>query len=142
MSEMHSEPGDVGPGRATSTGLAPNVAGALAYLLGPITGVLFLVLEKRSPFVRFHAAQSIGISVAWVILSVVVATVGGVLVAVPLVGWIFSLIFFALSAVISLAGLALWLLLMYQAFQGREWEFPWIGVQSRRLLLGGTPRAT
>ena len=46
----------------TSTGLAPHVAGALAYVLGPITGVVFLVIEKDNRFVRFHAAQSIAVS--------------------------------------------------------------------------------
>jgi uncharacterized membrane protein len=43
----------------TSTGLAANVAGLLTYILGPITGVLFLVLEKENRFVRFHAMQSV-----------------------------------------------------------------------------------
>ncbi len=46
----------------SSTGLAPNVAAALSYILGPITGVLFLVLEKENRFVRFHAAQSITVA--------------------------------------------------------------------------------
>ena len=41
------------------SGLPENVAGALAYVLGPVTGVLFLVLEKKSKFVRFHAMQSL-----------------------------------------------------------------------------------
>lgn len=128
---------DPSPQPSTATGLAPNVAGALAYLLGPVTGILFLVLEKQNPFVRFHAAQSIGLSVAWIVLWMVLGVVGAILGVVPLIGWIVSILMFLLSAVIGLAGLALWLFLMYQALRGEEWEFPWIGEQSRSLLLGG-----
>ena len=43
----------------TSTGINPTVAGLLCYLLGFVTGIIFLVLEKENRFVRFHAMQSI-----------------------------------------------------------------------------------
>src|SRR6202045_15491 len=43
---------------ASSEGLAENVAGLLCYVLGWVTGIIFLLIDKR-PFVRFHAAQSI-----------------------------------------------------------------------------------
>ncbi|MDP3142898.1 MAG: hypothetical protein Q8N14_02985, partial [Candidatus Omnitrophota bacterium] len=43
----------------TSTGIEPKVAGLLSYLLGFITGVIFLLIEKENKFVRFHALQSI-----------------------------------------------------------------------------------
>ncbi len=124
------------PSTESSTGLAPNVAGALAYLLGPITGILFLVLEKRSPFVRFHAAQSIGISVAWIVFWVVYSIVSTVLSLIPVLGWIVAIIFLLFSIVVGFAGLFLWLFLMYKAWNGTEWEFPWVGEQSRRLLTG------
>jgi len=44
-----------------SSGLTSNIAAALAYVLGLVTGIIFLVLEpyKRDRFVRFHAMQSI-----------------------------------------------------------------------------------
>jgi len=32
-----------------------NLYGALAYLLGLITGVLFLVIEPKDKYVKFHA---------------------------------------------------------------------------------------
>ncbi len=58
---------------AASTGMSSNVAGALSYLIGPVTGIIFLVLEpyNRDKFVRFHAFQSIGFSVAAFILQIV-----------------------------------------------------------------------
>ena len=43
----------------TSTGLASNVAGLLCYVGGWISGIVFLVIEKKSKFVKFHAWQSI-----------------------------------------------------------------------------------
>ena len=124
------------PNPESSTGLAPNVAGALSYLLGPITGVLMLVLEKRSPFVRFHAAQSIGISVAWIVFWVAYSIVSTVLSLIPVIGWIAAILLLLLSVLVGLGGLFLWLFLMYKAWVGVEWEFPWVGEQSRRLLTG------
>ncbi|HEV2147669.1 MAG TPA: DUF4870 domain-containing protein [Longimicrobiaceae bacterium] len=118
-----------------TTGLAPNVAGALSYLVGPITGILFLVLEKESRFVRFHAAQSIGISIALFAVNVVLMVLGAVLAVVPIIGWLIGL---ALSLAVGLGGFVLWLYLMYRAYQGDEWEVPGVGAQVRRYLGGGT----
>lgn len=42
----------------SSTGLDEHVAGFLCYILGFITGIVFLVVEKESRFVKFHAMQS------------------------------------------------------------------------------------
>ena len=42
----------------TSTGLDANVAAALTYAIGWVTGLAFLVMEKDNRFVRFHAMQS------------------------------------------------------------------------------------
>src|ERR1017187_7025037 len=43
---------------APASGLQENVAGLLCYVLGWLTGIIFLLIDKR-PFVRFHAAQSL-----------------------------------------------------------------------------------
>jgi uncharacterized membrane protein len=117
---------------AGSTGLAPNVAGALAYLLGPITGVLFLVIEKNSPFVRFHALQSIVFGVIWMVFWIVLSVISGV---VPVLGWIVG---FLISIVAGLGGLVLWLLLMWKAYQGQEWELPVAGPIARKQMGGIT----
>ncbi len=115
---------------ASSTGLAPNVAGALAYLLGPITGILFFLLEKENRFVRYHAAQSITLGLLWIALSVVFSVLSGMLVMVPVLGWLVALL---LSVVFGLGGFFLWLFLMWRAFQGREWESPIAGPMARKL---------
>jgi uncharacterized membrane protein len=122
----------------TSTGLAPNVGGALAYLLGPITGILFLVIEKEDRFVRFHAAQSIALTVAWFALTIVLTIVSTVLGALPGVGWLIGIAFFLISLPLALAGFCLWLLLMYRAYQGKEWQLPVIGGHARRFVTQGS----
>ena len=43
----------------SSTGLDPNLAAALAYLAGPFSGLLHLLVERANDFVRFHAWQAI-----------------------------------------------------------------------------------
>lgn len=59
----------------TSTGLEPNIAALLSYILGWITGIIFLLLEKDNKFVRFHAMQSTifsgAITVIQIFLSIV-----------------------------------------------------------------------
>jgi uncharacterized membrane protein len=102
----------------SSTGLEANLAGALAYALGPITGILFLVLEKDSKFVRFHAMQSTITFLALFAVSVVLSFI-------PILGWIVA--FF-----LQLAAVVLWLVLMFKAFQGEKFKLPTIGDLAER----------
>jgi len=97
----------------SSTGLEPKVAGLLTYLLGPLTGILFLVLEKQSSFVRFHAMQSTLTFVSLFVISLVLGVI-------PLLGGI-------LSGVLSLLQLVLWVFLMFKAFQGEAYRLPVVG---------------
>lgn len=122
------------PQTPSSTGLAPNLAGALSYVLGPITGIAFLVMEKQSRFVRFHAMQSTLVGVALIVFNIVINVVQAILVRIPFIGWLFAL---GLAMVIMLASLALWLGLMYQAYMGREWELPVLGEHARKFADGG-----
>lgn len=102
----------------SATGLSKNTSGALAYVLGPITGVIFLVLEKDS-FVRFHAMQSI---VVFVVLFVLQWVFGLTIILLPLV------------PLISILAFVLWLLLIYKAWQGMEWEVPVLGKYARNMV--------
>lgn len=119
------------PSASSSTGLADNVAGALAYVLGPISAIFFLVVEKQSRFVRFHAMQSLLVGVALIILNFALNVLNAILVRIPLIGWLFAL---GLVMVVGLASLVLWLALMYAAYRGQEWELPVIGREARKLL--------
>lgn len=114
----------------SSTGLSPNIAAALSYVLGPITGVLFLVLEKQNRFVRFHAAQSITVGVALIALSIALSILSTVLAFIPVLGWIVAIL---LSLGLGLGSFVLWIMLMWRAWQGREWETPVAGSFARRI---------
>lgn len=119
------------PSANSSTGLADNLAGALAYVLGPISAIFFLVVEKQSRFVRFHAMQSLLVGVALIILNFALNILHAILARIPLIGWLMSL---GLALVVGLASLVLWLALMYAAYRGQEWELPVIGREARKLL--------
>ena len=116
-------------GGATATGLTQNMAGALAYLLGPITGIILLVVEKENRFVRFHAMQSTILSIGWIIISYGLR----LFLYVPLLGWIVGIL---TGLVLTLGGFILWVLLMWKAFQGEEWELPVVGEFARKQLGG------
>jgi uncharacterized membrane protein len=113
----------------TTTGLASNVAAALSYALGPLTGVLFLVLEKENRFVRFHAVQSIAVGVVLIALSIVLSIATSVLAFIPILGWIIALV---AGLGFAFATLVLWVMLMLRAFQGREWMVPIVGRYARQ----------
>lgn len=101
-----------------STGLKKETAGALSYVLGPITGIIFLITSK-DPFVRFHAMQSTVVFVGLFILQ-----------------WIlgFTIILLALVPIVGIVGFVLWLVLIYKAWQGQEWEVPFLGKFARKFL--------
>jgi uncharacterized membrane protein len=112
---------------AANTGLHPNAAGALAYLAGIITGILFLVIDpyKSDRFVRFHAFQSIFFNVAWIALWMAWMVVGLVLGAVT--KGLFFLLQVPIDLLLMVGGFALWAFLMYSAYQGKQTKLPVIG---------------
>ncbi|ASJ03201.1 hypothetical protein A3L09_08010 [Thermococcus profundus] len=99
--------------KKTSLNMDENVEGLIAYVLGPITGILLLVLEKESDFVRFHAMQStitfVGI---WIIQAFfwVIPVIGGI------ISWLLGLLAFAA-----------WIVGMVKAYQGELYKFPVVG---------------
>src|SRR5271170_4797255 len=100
-----------------TTGLQENVAGLLCYLLGWLTGIIFLLIDKR-PFVRFHAAQSIVVFGALFVIRVILSF--GI-IGSGLYGWgLWSLI----SMCVSLVTLVAWIVLMVMAYQGKMFEVP------------------
>ena len=102
---------------AGTSGLQENVAGLLCYLLGWLTGIIFLLIDKR-PFVRFHAAQSIVVFGALFIIRMILSF--GIL-GTGLYGFgLWSMI----SMLVSLITLVAWIVLMIMAYQGKMFEVP------------------
>ena len=108
--------------KKTSLGLDENLAGALAYALGWITGLAFLLTERENRFVRFHALQS-------TIVFGVLCALWFVGLSIPLLGWLISFI------VIPPLSAVLWLLLMFKAYQGERFKLPFAGDIAERALL-------
>lgn len=102
----------------SGTGLGKNTAAALSYVLGPITGIIFLILEKDK-FVRFHAMQSIVFSVIAFILNMILG---------------FTIILALVLPILWVVEFILWLVLIYKAWQGEQWEVPFIGKFARQMV--------
>jgi uncharacterized membrane protein len=97
----------------SSTGMEENVAGLLCYLAGWITGIIFLVIEKDSKFVKYHAIQSIVVFGAITILFIIFSILG----IIPGIGFIFSIVLWWILWVIMIV---LWIILMVKAYQGKK----------------------
>lgn len=97
----------------TSTGIQPNVAALLSYVLGIITGIIFYLIEKENKFVRFHAMQSIVVFGFLFVLGVVLSVI-------PVIGW-------ALLPILWIVDLIVWVVLMIKAYQGEYFKLPIAG---------------
>jgi uncharacterized membrane protein len=117
---------------AASTGMTSNVAGALAYVLGFITGIIFLIIEpyKNDKFVRFHAFQSIffnaGLIAFWIVWSILAAILG------TLTFGVLGLIMALIGMVIALAVFGFWIFLMYKAYNNEEYMIPFVGELAKK----------
>lgn len=97
-----------------------NLMAAASYLLGFITGIIFLLLEKQNKFVRFHAMQS-------TILFGGVFIINIALGFIPILGWLAGIF-------LSFAAFILWIVLMWKAFQGEMYKVPYVGDLAEKQL--------
>lgn len=123
---MGSVPPGPGPQPiGTSAPMADNVASALCYAVGFITGILFLVIApyNQNKIVRFHAFQSIFFSLGVILIRIVL-------------GILMSMLFFAgggfmmsvaFSGLLSLLFFVLWLYIIISVYQGKSVVLPIIG---------------
>ncbi len=100
-------------------GLEPNVAAALSYLIPPITGIIFYLIEKEDKFVRFHAFQSILFGIA----TFIATSIANMLFVV--------LIGFVLAPLVYVASIVLWFLLMWKAYNKEEYMLPYLGKMAK-----------
>ncbi|MHB8984025.1 MAG: DUF4870 domain-containing protein [Carboxydocellales bacterium] len=109
------------PADKSSLGLSPEIAGALAYLLGFISGIVIYILEKENDFVRFHAMQSTIFFSSVFILSLVLSFM-------PLIGWLVVGILLPLVTFIG------WLVGIINAAKGKRYKFPLIGDYAEKYI--------
>jgi uncharacterized membrane protein len=107
----------------SASGLSDNAAGALAYLTF-IPAIFFLVAEpyNRNSYVRFHAWQSILLFVAAIAVDLVLGF------AMVLAFMFSPFLHLAAWRVIELFWLAVWLVCMVSAWQGKRFKLPVIGI--------------
>ncbi len=120
------------PAPAVNAGLTENAAGALCYLFGLITGVIFLAMApyNQNPRIRFNAFQSIFFHVAFIVAWMVEWVVFMVLAMVLPYG--LAAMLSLLSLVLWFGGVLIWLLLMWKAYQGQSFSLPIIGDIARK----------
>lgn len=104
--------------KQTQSGLPTNTAAAVSYVLGPITGILFLLMEKDS-FVKYHAMQSIVFFVAVLVVNTALTI---------------TVVFAFLVPLLTIGEFAVWLMLIYKASQGEKWSLPVVGQFTDKLL--------
>ncbi len=103
----------------SSTGLDENVAGLLCYVGVWISGLVFLLIEKDSKFVKFHAIQSIVVFGVLSVASIILTPFS----YIPFLGILFDVI----RGLIGLLGFILWVILMIKAYQHEMFKLPWAG---------------
>ncbi|WP_424740026.1 DUF4870 domain-containing protein [Infirmifilum uzonense] len=96
----------------TSLGLEERTEAALSYLLFFFSGLIIFLLEEKSLYVRFHAAQSTVTFISLIVLSRIVLFIRGG---------------FVLSCFIELLLLILWIVGIIKAYQGEWYKFPLFG---------------
>ncbi len=105
-----------------TAGMEENVAALVSYILGWVTGLIFLLIDKR-PFVKFHAAQSIAFNICifpcWIALWIIEM----ILAHIPIIGFLGLIMF----PVFGLAIFAIWIFLMFKAYSHEKFKLPIIG---------------
>jgi len=111
----------------STTKLLLNKAGLLCYVGFWVTGIIFLIIERKNKLVRFHAMQSL---VVFGILNII----WGVAYTVREWAWVYAGNFIfayaqwvaatAVFAVFFTFWWILWAVLMYRTYHGRIYKVP------------------
>jgi len=113
------------PETESSTGMSANVAGLLCYVAGWITGIVFVVLEKKSKFVKFHAWQSIMVFGVLTVVQIILSILNAIAISTFSFGlWQFAHV---LGVIVWVITAGLWIALVILAAQGKMWKVPGAG---------------
>ena len=120
-----------GASTTTTTGLPSNVAAALA-CIPLIGGLVFYILEKHDPFVRFYAMQSIIFGGVWFLFNLASWILHVIFAVIPIVGWALAGLWIFVSALVHLGLFVIMIIAMVKAFSGVRWDIPYIGPIARK----------
>ncbi len=102
-----------------------NLVAALSYLLGFITGIVILLVEKDDKFIRFHAMQSTLIFASYFILNILISLI---LKPVDFLGIISTVV----STGLTLLAVIVWIISIIKAYQGQVFKWPILGEIAER----------
>lgn len=120
-----------GANEKSSTGLDGNIAALVSYILSPLTGLIFFLIEKESRFVRFHAMQSLLFGAAMIILSIVFTFLSTMLM---FISGVLAGLFGLLSLLVWLGFFVLWILCLVKAYQGQMFKLPVVGDMAANIV--------
>ena len=112
--------------KKTSLGLDENVEALLSYVLGWITGIVFLVIEKNSKFVKFHAMQSTITFLGFMVVSLILRGLS----RIPVIGILFAVI----NWIVIIIAIITWIICMVKAYQGERYKLPTVGDMAERYI--------
>lgn len=106
-----------------AAGIDKKTGAILSYLLGWVTGVIFLFVGKNDPDVRYHAAQSVVFFGGMTVVFWVVRILGGFF-GLP-ISILFALVMFALI----IYNFVVWIMCLVQAANGNgaRFQIPLVG---------------
>jgi uncharacterized membrane protein len=115
----------------TSTGVDARLSALLCYLAWWVSGLVFLVIEQEHREVRFHAAQSIVLFGGFSLLIFVMSLATfGMLFFLPAA---FQAVY-ALSFLLSLIAVMVWLTVLLKIFKGESWRVPFAADLAAKLV--------
>jgi uncharacterized membrane protein len=118
-------------GGKTALGLDQNIGALLCYLgnlvcaLGLIYSIIVIVTDKTNKLPRFHAFQSVLLSVAGIILAVVVNILAGIAIAAN--SGLLATVLGLLAFVVYIGLFVAVVFSAVKAFQGQIFKLPIIG---------------
>jgi uncharacterized membrane protein len=86
--------------------------------------VLLSASSKKRPFQRFHAIQSLALSLTFILFGLLMGIGSTIMAFVPIIGWLVVSVVFCLSPLLALMGFLALAYYGYQAYQGKRFAIP------------------
>lgn len=117
------------------SGLPRNVAAGLACIFPLFGGIAFLFIDRKDPFVRIYALQSIVLGLALLGISLMNDMAHFMFSHIPLLGGMFNWVLALIFAFIGCAWAAVWIGLTGLAFWNKDWKVPYLRATAEKLKM-------
>jgi uncharacterized membrane protein len=115
---------------ATRTGISDNAASAISYFTF-IPAIVFLLLPpyKESSYVRFHAWQSVLLTIAAFVIDIILGSIALLTLFLGTAALAYTF------RILSLVWLILWLVCIIRAMNGKRFRIPLLGSIAEKLAM-------